>query len=58
MKNMKNINCLFDRGTKCSILKTRKCSKCKFFKEDTEENRNKYIENINSDIKKYAEQHK
>lgn len=58
MKNINNRSCLFDRGTKCSILKARKCSKCKFFKEDTEENKNKYIENINSDIKKYAEQHK
>lgn len=57
MENINN-NCLFDKGSKCIILKSRECKKCKFFKEDTEENRIKYIENVNDDIKKYAEEHK
>lgn len=57
MENINN-NCLFDRGSKCNILKSRECKKCKFFKEDTEENRNKYIKNVNDDIKRYAEEHK
>lgn len=57
MENINN-NCLFDKGSKCTILKIRECKKCKFFKEDTEENRIKYIKNVNDDIKKYAEEHK
>lgn len=49
--------CLFDKGTRCYALKKKECNKCKFYIKNTEENRIKYIEKVNEDIKKYAKEH-
>lgn len=57
MKCTNNEKCLFDRGNKCYALKKKECLKCKFYIEDTEENRIAYIEKVNEDIKKYALSH-
>ena len=60
MKNVVNKvekNCLFERNSNCSILKTKECTKCKFFVRNTPENHIKYIENIKKDIKNYALKH-
>lgn len=60
MKNVLNKaekNCLFEKKSNCSILKSKKCFKCKFFVENTPENYTKYIENVKKDIKNYALKH-
>lgn len=46
------VNCLFIKNGKCTILTETNCQKCKFFKEDTEENRE-----IMAKAKKQAEQY-
>lgn len=50
--------CLYDKGNKCLILRKKICIKCKFYKENTEENKILYIDNVKEEIKKYAETHK
>ena len=50
--------CLYDKGNKCLILRKKLCIKCKFYKENTEENKILYIDNVKEEIKKYAETHK
>lgn len=50
--------CLYDRGNKCSILSQKVCNKCKFYKENTEENKIKYIDDVKEAIKRYAQTHK
>ena len=47
-------DCLFDKGAKCSILKKKQCEKCKFFVEDTIENKIRCIDEANEAIKRYA----
>ena len=53
----KQIDCLFDNGKNCLILKRKECEKCKFFKENTPANKTKYIDNINEEIRRYAKEH-
>lgn len=55
---MKNINCLYERGSNCYALKKKECENCNFFIEDTEENRINYIDKVKDDIRKYALNHK
>lgn len=50
--------CLYDRGNKCSILSKKVCDKCKFYKEDTIENKIRYIDNVKEAIERYAQTHK
>lgn len=56
-KSKEERNCLFIKNTNCSILKTKDCSKCKFYVENTPENYKKYKENIKVAIKNYTLKH-
>lgn len=53
-----NNKCLFDKGNRCYALNQKKCIKCRFFKEDTKENRIKYLDNMKEEIKRYMQNHK
>lgn len=50
--------CLYDKGNRCYVLNKKECEKCRFFKENTAENKVKYIDKVKEEIKKYAETHK
>lgn len=55
---MDNNKCLYDKGNRCYVLNKKECEKCRFFKENTAENKIKYIDKVKEEIKKYAETHK
>lgn len=47
------MECLYLENNNCKILKYKECEKCSFYKENTEENINKFIVQVEKDILLY-----
>lgn len=50
------MNCLYESKVnkrKCNCLMDKNCIKCSFYKEDTEENYQNYIVQVEDDIRNY-----
>lgn len=47
------MSCLYENKSKCNILKEKDCKNCSFYKENTKENYQKYIIEVERDIKRY-----